>query len=214
MILKYFGSLPSYHRGDNWNNVYPKFRKGVTNVTVLKGTEPQGMVGIVMSEDLIWTPKNLLELSMLKEILSIKLIEVIREQMSGAYSPQIMLNPDHYPHSSYQLGVLFGCSPTNADKLSKAVFGEMKKIRKSGPTAVDLEKAQETLIRTRETDLEKNNFWLTKIESIYFDGTDPGSVLDFKDRVKAVTISDLQQAANIYFRPDHYVRVVLKPEKK
>ncbi len=214
MIEKYFGSLPSLHRGKTWKDIYPKFRKGITNLTVLKGTEPQGMVGIVMSEDLDWNPKNLLELSMLKEILSIKLIEVIREKMSGVYSPQIMLRPEHYPHSDYQLGVLFGCSPKNANKLSKAVFGEMKKIRKNGPTAVDLEKAQETLIRARETDLEKNNFWLGKIESLYFDKTDPASILDFKDRVRAVTVPELQQAANTYFRPDHYLRVVLKPEKK
>ena len=99
-------------------------------------------------------------------------------------------------------------------KLSKAVFNEMKKIRENGPTAVDLGKAQETLIRARETDLEKNNFWLGKLESLYFDKTDPASILDFKDRVNAVTVSDLKQAADMYFRPDHYVRVVLKPGKK
>ena len=151
---------------------------------------------------------------MLKEILSIKLIEVIREKMSGVYSPQIMLNPDHYPHSNYQLVVLFGCSPKNANKLSKAVFGEMKKIRKNGPTPVDLEKAQETMIRARETDLEKNNFWLSKIESIYFDKTDPASILEFNNRIHAVTVADLKVAANNYFRPDHYLRVVLKPVPK
>lgn len=214
MIEKYFGGLPSVHRNETWRNVYPIFRKGVTKLTVFKGTEPQGMVGIVMSEDLDWNPKNLLELTMLKEILSIKLIEVIREQMSGVYSPQIMLRPDHYPHSSYQLAVLFGCSPKNANKLSKAVFREMKKIRNNGPTKVDLEKAQETMIRARETDLEKNNFWLAKIESLYFDKTDPASILDFKERVRKVTVSDLKLAANKYFRINHYVRVVLKPEKK
>jgi len=80
-------------------------------------------------------------MTMLKEILSIKLIEVIREKLSGVYSPQVMLRPEHYPQSTYLLGVLFGCAPKATDKLSKAVFGEMKKIRKNGPTLVDLEKS-------------------------------------------------------------------------
>jgi predicted Zn-dependent peptidase len=32
--------------------------------------------------------------------------------------------------------------------------------------------------------------------------------------VNAVTVGDLKLAANNYLKPDHYVRMVLKPEKK
>jgi zinc protease len=110
--------------------------------------------------------------------------------------------------------VMFGCSPKTADKLTRAVFGEIKKIRTNGPTATDLVKAKESMIRTRETDLEKNEFWLGKIESVYYDGTDPATILNFKERVNAVTVEDLKIAANNYLKPNHYVRVVLKPEKK
>ena len=70
------------------------------------------------------------------------------------------------------------------------------------------------MIRSRETDLEKNDFWLNKLESVYFDGTDPATILNFKDRVNAVTIKDLKTAADNYLKLKHYVRVVLKPEKK
>ena len=211
LVMKYFGSLPSLNRPEAWVDVSPKFPKGTVNNTLYKGTDPQGMVGIIMSEKLDWNPKNLLELNMLKEIISIKLIEVIREKMSGVYSPQIMINPEHYPKSKFQLMVMFGCSPKAANKLTKAVFREIKKIRANGPTATDLIKAKETLIRTRETDLEKNEFWLGKIESVYYDGTDPATILNFKDRVNAVTLEDLKIAANTYLKPDHYVMVVLKP---
>jgi zinc protease len=214
LVTKYFGSLPSLNRPEAWVDVSPKFPKGVVNNTLYKGTDPQGMVGIVMSEPFDYNPKNLLELDMLKEIISIKLIEVIREKMSGVYSPHIMIDPEHYPKSKFQFMVMFGCSPKAANKLTKAVFGEIKKIRTKGPTEIDLNKAKETLIRTRETDLEKNEFWLGKIESVYYDGTDPATILNFKDRVKAVTIEDLKLAANTYLLPKHYVRVVLKPEKK
>ena len=214
LVTKYFGSLPSLNRQEAWVDVSPKFPKGVVNNTLYKGTDPQGMVGIVMSEPFDYNPKNLLELNMLKEIISIKLIEVIREKMSGVYSPQVMINPEHYPKSKFQFMVMFGCSPKAADKLTNAVFSEVKKIRANGPTETDLNKAKETLIRTRETDLEKNEFWLGKIESVYYDGTDPATILNFKDRVNAITIADLKLAANTYLLPKHYVRVVLKPEKK
>ena len=214
LVVKYLGSLPSQDRPENWFDVSPKFPKGVVNRTLYKGTDPQGMVGIVLSEKFDWNPKNLLELNMLKEIVSIKLIEVIREKMSGVYSPQVMLNPEHYPKSKFQMIVLFGCAPKAADKLTKAVFSEIKKILEKGPTATDLTKAKEALIRTRETDLEKNDFWLGKIESVYYDGTDPATILNFKDRVNAVTVEDLKLSANNYLKPNHYVRMTLKPEKK
>ena len=214
LVTKYLGSLPSLDRTEAWVDVSPKFPTGVFNNTIYKGTDPQGMVGIVMSEPFDYNPKNLVELNMLKEIISIKLIEVIREKMSGVYSPQVMINPEHYPKSKFQFMVLFGCSPKAADKLTKAVFSEIKKIRANGPTETDLNKAKESLIRTRETDLEKNEFWLGKIESVYYDGTDPATILNFKERVNAITLEDLKLAANTYLPPKHYVRVVLRPEKK
>ena len=214
LIEKYFGSLPSLNQNETWKDTSPRFADGTTNLTVYKGTDPQSMVGMVMSEKIDWNEKNVLCLNMIKEILSIKLIEVIREQMSGVYSPQVMLNLDQYPKPTFQLMVMFGCSPKTADKLTKAVFGVIKKIRKNGPTAVDLKKAQEAMIRARETNMEKNDFWLKKLESVYFNHDSPQSVTTYNDRVNAITIDDLKKTAADNFKPDHYVRVVLMPEKK
>jgi zinc protease len=214
MIEQYFGSLPALNRNETWKDTSPKFADGATNLTVFKGTDPQSMVGLVMSETIEWNEKNVLCLNMIKEIIGIKLVEVIREKMSGVYSPQVMLNLDQYPKSTFQLIVMFGCSPKTADKLTKAVFGEIKKLRKSGPTGVDLKKAQEALIRARETNMEKNDFWLKKLESVYFNHDSPQSITNYNDRVNAVTIDDLKQVSAANFKPDHYVRVVLMPEKK
>ena len=70
------------------------------------------------------------------------------------------------------------------------------------------------MVRARETDLEKNDFWLRKLESLYFNHDSPNAIGSFKDRVNSVTIEDLKQVASMYLNPDHYVRVVLMPEKK
>ncbi len=214
LLQKYLGSLPNLNRQENWKNTAPKFAGGITDFTLYKGTDPQSMVGIVMSEKTTWSEKQNLHLEMIREILGIKLVEVIREKMSGVYSPQVMLNKDHYPESSFQLVVMFGCSPKMTGKLTRAVFNEIKKIRKNGPTEIDLTKAKEALIRKHETDLQKNEFWLSKIESFYYNHDEPGSVNTFSDRVHAVTAGDLKETAFSHFNPNHYVRVVLMPEKK
>lgn len=214
LLEKYLGNLPSTGRKESFKDCSPTLAPGITNITVHKGSDPQSMVGIVMSEKFVWNDTNLLALAMLKEIISIKLIEEIREKLSGVYSPQVMINPEHYPQSVYQFMVMFGCSPKMTGKLTKAVFAEIKKLRSSGPTEVDLQKAKEALIRARETDIEKNEFWLSKLESIYYDKTNPQSIIHFKERVNSVTVKALQQAAHQLINPEHYVRVVLMPEKK
>jgi len=214
LVEQYFGSLPALNRHDTWKDTSPKFADGITNRTIYKGTDPQSMVGMVMSEKIEWSEKNVLCFNMLKEILSIKLIEVIREKMSGVYAPQVMVNLDQYPNPHFSMIVMFGCAPKATEKLTKAVFGEIKKLRKNGPTDVDLKKAQEAMIRSRETDLEKNEFWQKKLESFYYNHDSPNSVNTFKDRVNGVTVDDLKQVASTWFKPDHYVRMVLEPEKK
>jgi zinc protease len=100
------------------------------------------------------------------------------------------------------------------DKLTKAVLAEISKIRKNGPTDVDLKKAQETLIRERETDMEKNEFWVSKIESVYYDNADPATIMNFRDRVNAVTAKDLREETVHYLKADHYLRVCLVPAPK
>ena len=214
LVETYFGSLPSIQRNETWLDRSQMLAPGITEVVFYRGTDPQSMVGIVMSEAFEWNEANVLYLNMLKEVLQIKLIEVIREKLSGVYSPQIMLNFDKYPKSEFMMGILFGCSPKTTEKLTKAVFRELKKLRKKGPTPEDLAKVKETLLRNRETDLEKNKFWRSKIESFYFQERNPASMMDFEERVEAVTIEELKTAANIFFNPEHYVRVVLMPEKK
>ena len=215
MIEKYIGSLPATNRKETWKDVSPKFATGIKDIEVKKGTDPQSMVGILMSGDIDYNDKNFLGVRVLNEVLEIKLIEVIREEMSGVYSPQAQITMSKYPKADYDLMVMFGCGPKNANKLTKAVFKIMKNIQKNGPTQVDLDKAKETIIRERETNMKKNNYWLSKIQQSYFLGEDINQMMSFETRLKALTLDDIKTlAAKIFTFNDHYVRVVLVPEKK
>jgi len=214
LIEKYIGSLPIINRKENWKDVSASFAKGENEIKFYKGTEKQGMVGLLMSGNIEWNDKNKLSIAMLQEIIEIKLVEVIREKMSGVYSPQAMINIDHYPKSEYNVMVMFGCSPKMADKLTKAVFGIMKDMIKKGPSQIDLDKAKEAIKRERETNLKKNNYWLHKLESAYMNEEDINKSLEFDNQVNAMSIEDIKQISQKCFTKDHYVRVVLMPEKK
>ena len=214
MLEKYLGSLPTSGKDETWKDNAPKFPAGITDIAVKKGTDQKSMVGIVMDEKFEWNDKNLLALRMAKEIVSIKLIEVIREELSGVYSPQVQLQFDEYPTPEFSLMIMFGCSPKNTDKLTKACFSIIKNIREKGPVEADLNKAKEELLRTREVDIKTNKFWLTKLEGLYYNKADASSILDFTNKVNAINVKDIQDFVAKYFLKDHYLRVVLFPAGK
>jgi zinc protease len=210
-LEKYLGSLPATGKPENWQDKNPKFPAGITDFEIHKGTEDKGMVAIVNHEKFEWNDKNRICLNMLKEIISIKLIQVIREEMSGVYSPQIQIGGKQFPETEYNMVILFGCAPKNVDTLTKAVFRIMNDIRTKGPDTVDVSKAKEELIRAREIDIKTNKFWLDKLEAFYFDKDDAGMINDYANKIKAITAQDLKECFDKYIPKDHYMRVVLKP---
>jgi zinc protease len=211
LLETYIGSLPVSKKKEKWNNLNEQFPAGKTEILVNAGTEPKAMVGMLFSEKIDWTPQNRLYLSLLKEILDIKITEVIREEMSGVYSPSVSLNMSKTPEAEFSLNIMFGCSPGNTDNLTQAVMTEISKLIENGPGKEDLVKAKETMLRKAELDVKTNRYWLDKMYSHYYNGdpfTDLGSL---RVMVESVTIEDLKSSAAKHFSKDHYVRGVLLP---
>ncbi len=214
LIKKYIDGLPSKGQKEMWKDVNPKFPQGIVEDIVNKGIEEKGFVGLVWDTGFEWSIKNILIEKMLTRILDIKLRETVRENEGGTYGLQVRDQVDKFPKSEYSLTIIFGCDPKRQDTLVKVVFSEMEKIVKNGPTEEDMNKIKETLIRERETDLKKNDWWLKKLENIYYFDEPKKSFADFNDNVKAVTNEEIKAAATKYFNMKNYVKVYLKPEKK
>ncbi|MBP7497470.1 MAG: insulinase family protein [Bacteroidales bacterium] len=214
MLETYLGGLPSKKSRENWKNVEPKFPAGKNELTVYKGLEPQSMVAIAMKGKFEWSYKNIVVMNMLSSVLDIKLREKIREDKGGTYGLSVQFDTELYPEPSFTDFFFWGCSPKNTDKLSKIVFKEIKKIKKSGPEKVNVDKVKENLCREREVNFKKNNFWLSRLENYYFMNINLLSLEAYKDIVNSINADEIKKAANDYIPLDNLVRVVLKPEKK
>jgi len=214
LLQKYLGGLPSKGQKETWKDVNPKFPQGIVEDIVNKGIEEKGFVGLVWNTDFEWSLKNILIEKMLTRILDIKLRETVRENEGGTYGLQVRDQVEKFPKSEYSLTIIFGCDPKRQDKLVKVIYSEMNKIVKNGPTEEDMNKIKETLIREREIDLKKNDWWLRKLENLYYYDEPKKSFADFNDNVKAITNEEIKDAATKYFNMKNYVKVYLKPEKK
>jgi len=159
-----------------------------------------------------FTPENRFTLRALTDVLRIKLIETLREQLGGTYSPSVGASPTRAPHAEYMVRVDFQSSPENVEKLSQTVLALIDTLKAKGPSAVDVEKVKEQLVRTRETDIKTNAYWIGNISGRDQAGEDIAGLLGPYDQmIRTLTAAQIQAAARLYFNTKSYQRFVLLP---
>jgi zinc protease len=214
LLEKYIGGLPSIRRKETWKDVTPGFPKGLLVVDVPKNSEPQSSVAMVWKGDFKWNDKDRQSFSMLMSILAIKCRESMRENQGGVYGVNVNGSISKLPKPKYTIQSMWGCNPDSIKKLTQTVLDEMGKIKKDGPTEVDLNKAKETLIRQRETQLKENGFWLTSLQNHFLLGDKLLPIEEYKTFINSFTIADIKGISNKYLNTSSYVEVALTPAPK
>lgn len=83
LLEKYIGSLPAQAKKENFKDlgIRPPYR--MVDTVFTKGTEPQSQVNIVFTTPAVFNPAEQYALVSLGELLSIKLVEKLREEKGG-----------------------------------------------------------------------------------------------------------------------------------
>lgn len=214
LLEKYLGSLPSTNRVESARDLGIKIPAGIIDKKVYKGKEAKANVRLVFSGDYVYNEKNNNELDALAEVLSIKLIERLREDEGGVYGVGARASYSKLPQGRYTMTISFGSAPENVEKLISSTLDEINKIKQNGAQPVDLDKfiAEET--RTTETQLKDNGFWLSYINNQLQNEEDPKQVLTYLNSLKELTPAALKTAANTYLSGNNFIRLVLLPETK
>ncbi len=212
LLEQYLGSLPSSNRKERARDLGIQIPAGKLDKKVYKGQEPKANVRLVFSGDYTYNEKHNNQLDALAEVLSIKLIERLREDEGGVYGVGARATYSRFPKNRYSFTISFGCAPENVEKLISSTLDEINKIRQNGAQAVDIEKfiAEET--RTTETQMKDNGFWLGYLTNQLQNEDDPKQILTYLQSLKELT-PDALKATVQYRLADNYIRMVLLPEK-
>lgn len=214
LLVKYLGALPSSHMPEKARDLGIRVPAGQLTKIVYKGLEDKATVNLLFSGDFDYTPQNLASLDALKEVLQIRVIQRLREEEGGVYSPGVQLNAVKYPQAWFGLTVRFTCAPANADKLVASVLDELAKLRTSGPSQENLDKWKAADLNLRETQLRNNGWWLGYITSQLENGEDIAAEKEHANIVNAITVPGLREAAARFFTGKNFIRLELRPEKK
>ena len=198
LLATYLGSLPSSPQKSSFKDVGLRPVKGPLKKEIKKGTEPKSFIRMFWNGEAPYSAAEQLRLQALTEVLNIKIIESLREELSGIYGGGMYGNLSKNPYNNFSVGVSLPCGPENVDKLIKATLAEIDKVKANGPTVEDLNKVKETWKQQYEVNIKDNAFWARQIMQSVEIGSDPGEVLTYEQRVAALTPKDEEQPPSIW----------------
>lgn len=208
----YIASLPGNSEREMYKVTSFRPKSGAHEFIYRKGTEPKSQVNLLYRGEAKYDAKEARAMNALGEILSIKLIEKLREEEGGVYGAGARGSIRKIPYGSFNFSISFPCAPENAEKLSDAAIAELKKIIKDGPTEVDLEKVKKALLLTRKDQLEQNSFWLSTIKNADYNQSDINNVINYEANINALTTKDVHNVAKKYLSGG-FIKAVLLPEE-
>jgi zinc protease len=211
-IKQYLGSLPTTNQEDNYvdRNIRPA--DGPITESVFKGSDPKSIVTLNLSAPTKWSKENSHLFWSLCNILQRVYTDKLREELSGVYGFGISGDVMKVPYENFYFSMNIPCAPENADKMVNAVYTEIERIKKEGPTAEEFKKEIESQRRTAETDLKENNWWMFCINRTVSLEKDWNRVEKPFALCEMLTPELLKETANKYLDTSKMVRVTLFPE--
>jgi zinc protease len=212
LFEKYLGSLPASPTQHNFKDNGVRPVKGIVNANIKKGKEAKSMITILWSGETEYNRDESMALKALIDVLNIRVIEKLREELGGMYSGGLRGSIQKRPYVHYSITAGIPTGPENVDKMTQALFDIIKNVQQNGVSQTDLDKVKETWKTQYHSNIQENDYWLDNLSQAFIDDIDPEKMLDYEQRVNALTVQDLQNAAKKFLNMNNYVRAVLYPE--
>jgi zinc protease len=212
LLEKYLASLPGKTEEHKYKDNGVRLVNGVVEANIKRGKDPKSLITVIWEGETQYSREESLALRALIEALNIKIIEKLREQMSGIYTGGLSGSIQKRPYAHYNISATLPCGPENVSKLTTALFDLIKNAQENGVEQKDLDKVKENWKKQYEVDLKSNDAWLSNLSNAFIDQNDLENILNYEQKVEALTVKDLQNAAKKFFPMNHYVKSVLYPE--
>lgn len=214
LVEKYIAGFPNVAQRENYRNIGMAHRKEALEWTLHKGKEPQARAEIRIRCEIDDVNQAGKDFKILGRLLSIRLREVLREEMGGVYGISGYPSVVRFPEPYGVLSISFGCDPGRLEELIKAAKEVFEKLKAEGPSNDDLQKLQETTRRETETYMKENWWWMNTLISHYFFDIPAELELRQAEEIQSLSASDVSKIFNTYFRWDNAMIFKLMPETK
>jgi zinc protease len=211
LLEKYIASLPA-------KGLQPAFKdnglrpvNGNNKLEFKKGEEQKSLVVLMNRGETPYSEDMALKANMIGQILTITVIENVREKMGAIYGGGFEGSLEQYPYSRYNISGYFPCGPQNVAPIIKEANKEIEGLKAEGPSQKDLDKVKLALLEKRKESLKTNAYWNNKLEQILFWNQSKERFFKFDAELAKISTADIKAAANQFFDGKNSFSAVLMP---
>lgn len=213
LLTTYLASIPSETKAETWKDLGIRPPKGKLEKVILKGTDPKSQVSINYRGLAAYSISENYKLISLGEVLTNRLIDLIREEKSGVYGVGARGSIGQRPYENYNFSISFPCAPENVAELKQAVYDEIELIKKEGISEEDLKEIKEAQRIDRKENLQKNRYWISNLSTFYSYKRDLNEFYAFEKMIEELTANDLKEAASKFLIDSNLIEIVMMPEE-
>lgn len=213
-ICQYLASLPKVKRNDKAVDNHYNIREGqYTTRFQRKMKEPQTAMILYLQSPIKNTLKNQVVADVLGQVLTMRLIEIVREEMGAAYSVNASCGISKISDGSCRTNIQIYApvKPEMCDSALLVINQELQKIARDGAEDKYISKVKEYLLKTYTENERKNGTWLSYIEEQDRDQLD--TYTNYQPTVQAVTSDDIAALANQILEAKNCITVIMLPEE-
>lgn len=212
LLETYLASLPSKGQAEAIRDIgIQSPKEGLTRM-VRKGKEERATVQMIINGDYEYTPESGVYFNALQSVLQYRIMERLRNQESGVYSPGVRVSRGVIPTPTYNVSVSFTTDPDRVDYMVDVTKEELAKLAAEGPTDEEIAKVVAEATRSFEVNSKRNEYWHSSISSYLQLGEDPNEILHAEERFRALNANKLKEVAARYLDVKGTKTFVLLPE--
>ncbi|MEY4642087.1 MAG: Protease 3 precursor [Pseudomonadota bacterium] len=215
LVETYLGGLPAAGRQESWRDTGVRTPTGVVEETLRRGLEPQAQTRIAFLGDFpVRDNYARARLTSVVQALQGRLNSVLREQLGGTYGVQVAPQMSFQPTETAGVVITFGSAPERVDELLAALFAEIERFKEFGPYPAEMADARQYYLRTQETSIEQNGYWLAQLAQAVSMDLEPlaRDILEQPTVIDLTTPEEVRETARQLLDPANYVRLTMLPE--
>ena len=151
-------------------------------------------------------------LALLRRVLSLKLIDQVREAEGATYSPSaVSAHSSVHPGYGY-IGVSLDLVPDDVDRFFSIVDDIAAELAAGDISADEFERARAPLMESLEEQLQSNSYWLGLASRAQSDPERIARHFSRRAGYAALTVQDVSAVAAQYLTPENAFRLAILPE--
>ena len=215
LIKRYFANLPVSQKEERSPEAFD-YVKGEQEFLKHFNTTNIADISMKYRSQMPYTLHNTSVVTVMKDILKVRLRNLIREEKSGTYGVGVDCRLTPEIKSKAECEIRFSSDPERSDELIANIVESVEQFKKEGPSEQELKNVKTEYAVFYKRAKENNNFWAAVILESAKSGIEIEKYLSLAKDIESVTAKEVEDAAKTLLGKDRFIskRVPVAEEKK